>query len=241
MSSVFENPDPHSLPTCKPFLGRPFVVRVDETAVSSQTFASDIVFMHRLGVLPVLVHDVAEREPAQRLIGCINRVGGDAVGIDGLAASTLTLAATENGAVELRGVNASLLQLLLGQGYIPVVASQGSAISGVPMTIDVDETARALAGAIGAIRLLFGSQPGGVPSDGDGVIAELTSSEALALVSSGGLSTALAHCLTSAALGVRAGVEAAQILDLSSAHAAIVELLTAQHLGTQVVSNIHLA
>jgi acetylglutamate kinase len=61
------------------------------------------------------------------------------------------------------------------------------------------------------------------------------------LVSSGGLSTDLAHCLTSAALGVRAGVEAAQILDLSSAHAAIVELLTAQHLGTQVVSNIHLA
>src|SRR5215469_10133328 len=128
MSSLFENPDPHSLPTCKPFLGRPFVVRVDEAAVSSPTFASDIVFMRRIGVRPVLVHDVGAREPAERLIGSINRVGGDAVGLDGLAASTLTVAAGENGAVELRGVNAALLLLLLEQGYIPVVASQGSAI-----------------------------------------------------------------------------------------------------------------
>ncbi|MBV8366491.1 MAG: hypothetical protein JO194_08305 [Candidatus Eremiobacteraeota bacterium] len=238
MSGVFEDPDPQSLPTCKPFVGRPFVVRVDESAVSSPTFAADIVFMRRIGVRPVLIHDVGAREPAQWLIGSINRVGGAAVGLDGLAASTLTASAGESGAVELRGVNAALLHLLLEQGYIPVIASQGSAISGAPLTVDVDEAARALAGAIGAIRLLFGSQPGGIPSDDSGVIEELTSSEALALVASGGLSSDLATRLSAAALGVRAGVDAAQILDLSTAHAAIVELLTAQHLGTQIISNI---
>jgi len=87
-----------------------------------------------------------------------------------------------------------------------------------------------------AIRLIYPS--GGIPTAGDGVIAELTSSEALALAAAGTLEPELARHLAAAALGVRGGVEAAQLLDLSVAHAAIVELLTAQHLGTQVVSNI---
>ena len=61
------------------------------------------------------------------------------------------------------------------------------------------------------------------------------------LASAGTLSRELAKRLTAAALGVRSGVDAAQILDLTASHAAIVELLTAQHVGTQVVSNVRLA
>ena len=79
-------------------------------------------------------------------------------------------------------------------------------------------------------------------SDSDaGIIAELTSSEALALASAGTLSDELVRHLRAAAYGVRAGIEAAQLLDLSSHHAAIVEMLTAQHVGTRVVSNIVLS
>ena len=235
---AFSSPDPSGLPTCRPFVGRSFVVRVDESAGASPTFAADVVFMRRVGIRPVLVHEAAARPVAQRLIGNINRIGGDAVGLDGASAGMLMLARGDDGAAELRGVNTALLCLLLERGYIPVLASEGAGVSGARMPVDADEAARALAGAIGAIRLLFGSHPGGVPSDGSGIIPELTSSEALALARGGSLSNDLAHRLTAAALGVRAGVQAAQILDLSPAHAAVVELLTAQHLGTQVVSSV---
>jgi acetylglutamate kinase len=43
-----------------------------------------------------------------------------------------------------------------------------------------------------------------------------------------------------AAHGVRAGVGAAQILDGRIAHASIVEFLTDQHLGTQVIGAVYL-
>jgi acetylglutamate kinase len=237
---LFATPDPDALLTCKPFVGRSFVLAVDEAAEQSPTFASDIVFMRRLGIRPVIVHDAAARSTGARLAGRINRIGGEAVELNGTSAATLMLAISDDGAIELRSVNPALVCLLLERGYIPVLASEGAGVSGVPAPLPMDEAARGLGAAIGAIRLLFNAQPGGIPSDSEGIIPELTSSEALSLAQSGELPAELSHRLTSAALGVRAGVEAAQILDLCASHAALVELLTARHLGTQVVSSVAL-
>ena len=89
--------------------------------------------------------------------------------------------------------------------------------------------------------MLYSSGTGGIPAGGDGVISELTSSEALALAQAGTLAPDQSQQLTAAALGVRSGVEAAQLLDLTVAHAALVEMLTARHLGTQIVSHIVLS
>jgi acetylglutamate kinase len=231
-------PNPDAMPTVKPFLGRPVVMRIDEAATHSATLFSDIVFMRALGVRPVIVHDAQPRETSARLVAAINRIGGDAVGIDGTSANTLALARREDGGIELRSVNPGLVALLLDRGYIPVFASEGSEISGATAPIDADEAARGLAAAVGAIRLLFSAAPGGVPADGAGIIDELTSSEALALAASGSLDRDLSRHLVAAALGVRAGVAAAQILDLSMAHASLIEMLTARHAGTQVVSRV---
>lgn len=231
------DPDANALPTARPFVGRTLVVRVDPAATESDTIVSDLVFMRRLGVRPVVVHD-ARRSEGTTLVGRINRVGGEAVGLDGTAASMLVVATDRSGGPVIRNVNTQLLELLLDQGYIPVVGAQGSRVSGSPAPLDADEAARSVAAALRAIRLLISAQPGGIPSDGEGFINELTSSEALALAAQGTLSSDLAAHLIAAALGVRAGVDAAQILDLSAAHAALVEMLTAQHIGTQIVSNI---
>jgi acetylglutamate kinase len=238
---MFATPDPDALPTCRPFVGRSFVLAVDEAAEQSSTFVSDIVFMRRLGVRPVIVHDAAARSSGARLVGRINRIGGEAVELNGTSAATLTLALADDGSAELRSVNPALVRLLLDSGYIPVIAAEGAGVSGMPAPLPADVAARGLGAAIGAIRLLFNAPPGGIPSDGDGIIPELTSSEALELARGGGLPAELSQHLTAAALGVRAGVEAAQILDLGATHAALVELLTARHLGTQVVSSVLLS
>ena len=237
MNSFIE-PDPESLISAKPFVGRTMVVRVDPPAIESDTLVSDLVFMRRIGVRPVIVHDAEPRPDFARLVGRINRIGGDAVGLDGTAASTLVVSADPSGETVVRSVNTQLLELLLNQNYIPIVAATGGRVSGGAAPLDADEAARAVAASLRAIRLLISAQPGGIPSDGDGFIRELTTSEALALATAGTLSPELAAHLVAAALGVRAGVDVAQILDLSSAHAALVEMLTAQHVGTQIVSNV---
>jgi acetylglutamate kinase len=236
--SAFDDPDAQLLTTAKPFVGRTMVVRVDPAAAASETLVSDLVFMRRIGVRPLIVHDTEPRAAFAPLVGRVNRVGGEAVGLDGTAASTLVVSAAASGRTVVRSVNAQLLELLLDQNYIPIVAAAGARVSGGSAPLDADEAARAVAASLRAIRLLISAQPGGIPSDGAGVISELTSSEALALAKAGTLSPDLAGHLVAAAMGVRAGVDAAQILDLSASHAAVVEMLTAHHVGTQVVSNI---
>jgi len=235
-------PDPESLPTAKAFIGRTVVLRLDPRSAEGSTLIADLIFMRRLGVRPLVVHDAADRDTGAKLVGMINRVGGEAVGVDGTSAGTLIAASDVDGNAVVRTVNAQLMSLLLDEGYIPVFAAQGAAISGLPMPVDGDDAARMLASAMRAVRLLLPAQRGGVPStEDDGIIDELTSSEALDLAAAGSLSADLVHHLRTAALGVRAGVDAAQLLDLNAQHASIVELLTAQHVGTQVVSNIVLS
>jgi len=235
-------PDPESLPSAKAFIGRTVVLRLDPRSAEGATLISDLIFMRRLGVRPLVVHDAADRGTGAKIIGMINRVGGEAVGVDGTSAGTLIAASDGDGNAVVRTVNAQLMSLLLDQGYIPVFAAQGAALSGLPMPVDGDDAARMLASATRAVRLLLPAQRGGVPSDeDDGIIEELTSSEALDLAAAGSLSEELVHHLRTAALGVRAGIDAAQLLDLTTRHASIVELLTAQHVGTRIVSNIVLS
>jgi len=239
--NAFAETDGQSLPTAQPFIGRTIVMSIDAATVESATLVQDLVFMRNLGVRPVLVHDAVEPACGPRLTGLINRIGGEAVALDGTSASTIMVSADESGTNVVRSVNAQLLLLLLQQGYIPVFAAQGTSISGMPAVVDAAEAAQILAAAMQAVRLLYTSASGGIPAAGDGIIDELTSSEALALASTGTLARGLSKQLKAAALGVRAGVDAAQLLDLTASHASLVELLTAQHLGTQIVSNIVLS
>jgi acetylglutamate kinase len=70
------------------------------------------------------------------------------------------------------------------------------------------------------------------------LIDELTPAEALELADDPRVDAALRSAMRAAALGVRGGIPAAQIVDGRVAHAALIELLTAQHLGTQVTGGL---
>jgi acetylglutamate kinase len=235
---TFIEPNAEGLPTMREFQGRALVMRLDEAAMERATLVEDLIFMRNAGVRPIVVLDVVQRALSARLVGLINRVGGDAVSLDGTSASTLVVAPDAEGRNVVRSVNASLLSLLLEQGYITVFSAQGTSLSGSAEPLDAVDAARELAAAIRAKRLLFPSRTGGIRTDGEGIIEELTSSEALALAATGTLAPDASKHLEAAALGVRSGVDAAQLLDLSASHAALVELLTAQHLGTQVISHV---
>jgi acetylglutamate kinase len=210
---------------------------LDPLAAES-TLVEDLVFMRRLGVRPIVVHDAEQRALGSQLVGHLNRIGGDAVALDGTSASTLVVSTEADGRSIVRSVNAQLVSLLLEQGYILVFSSEGTSFAGTAAMLDATEAARVLASSLRAIRLLFPSDRGGIPAGGDGIIDELTSSEALALAREGSLPQDTVHSLTAAAMGVRSGVDAAQLLDLRAAHATLVELLTARHLGTQIRSHV---
>jgi acetylglutamate kinase len=205
-------------------------------ATDGTTLFSDITFLRERGVRPVLV--APSSEGARYVVRLMNRTGDAAVGLSGADAGMIPAAAgSEVGAVQTR-----LLNTLLSAGYVPVIEPLALGIFGSDVAVTPDAVASALAQAITATRAIFFNDAGGViDAQTQLLIDELTPAEALALADDGTLGADLRSAIRAAALGVRGGVGAAQIVDGRIAHAAIVEFLTSRHLGTQVAGTVLVA
>lgn len=217
------------------FAGRAFVVRIDEAAVcSDSTLIADLSFLAAEGVRPIVVAPTPQA--AKTLVRTINRSGNAAVGLSGADAAMLPGAGSGLGAVQT-----GILQTLTAAGYIPVIEPTAFGVFGDDLALVPDEVARAIAAATDAVRAIFFHALGGVPDpQTEALLAELTPAEALEIAQDPRISQDLRAAIRAAALGVRAGVGAAQIVDGRIAHATVVELLTSRHLGTQVTGSIHL-
>lgn len=214
------------------FTGRTIVLRVDETSLGGTTLVSDIAFLQQRNIRPIIVAPQAEL--ARAFVGAMNRMTDAAVGLRGADAGMIPAAGNAIGSVQTR-----LLETLTRSGYVPVIEPTAIGLRGDDVQLPVDDVARAIAEATDASRILFFDPNGGVVDAAtQKLVDELTPAEALALADSGSLASSLAAAIRAAALGVRGGVDAAQIIDGRIAHAAIVELVTARHLGTQIAGTV---
>ena len=217
------------------FAGKAFVVRVDEATAfaADTTFFDDLAFLARERVHPILVAPTPHASRA--LVRGMNRSANIAVGLSGSDAAMLPGAGHGIGKVQT-----GILQTLTGAGYIPVIEPTAFAVFGQDdAPVDADEVARAVASATEAVRAIFFHALGGVSDpQTEALITDLTPAEALAMADDARLPADLRAAIRAAALGVRAGVSAAQIVDGRIAHAAVVEVLTSHHLGTRVTGSV---
>jgi len=216
------------------FAGKAFVLRVDENAAHAEdsTLTSDLAFLCSRSVRPIVV--APDAPTACTLVRTINRAGNMAVGLDGADAAMLPQRGPGLG-----NIQAGILETLTLNGYIPVVQPTSFAPFGEDLQLHPDDVAQAIAAATDAIRAIFFHVLGGVPDPKTAsLIEELTPAEALELASDARVPEDLRGAIRAAALGVRAGVQAAQIVDGRVAHVSIVELLTQRHLGTQVIGAV---
>ena len=215
--------------------GRTMVIRVDEATLGAEgaTFFGDLVFLGNLGMRPVVVAPTADA--ARAVVRTMNRSGDAAVGLSGADAGMLPASGETLG-----NVGTKLLRTLLDAGYVPVIEPTAFGFTGHDVAVAADDVAQALASAVGAARAIFFHDQGGViDAKTRLLVQQLTPAEALAVAEDRSLAEDLRAAVRAAALGVRGGVGAAQICDGRVAHAAIVEFLTARHLGTQVAGTVH--
>jgi acetylglutamate kinase len=220
------------------FAGRTFILRVDATDIGSAqtTIASDVAFLTERQVRPIVVAPSASI--ASSWVRALNRNANVAVGLSGSDAGLLPAAA---GADRLGTVQTRLLATLTDAGYVPIIEPVAFGLSGDDVAVEPDVAACAIASATNAVRVIFFHASGGVVDPHTrALLAELTPSEALALAERPEIDPSLRAAVRAAALGVRAGVDAAQIVDGRIAHAAITEILTSYHLGTQVVGSVYM-
>jgi acetylglutamate kinase len=111
---------------------------------------------------------------------------------------------------QVERVNVALLELLLGAGYLPVIAPIGLGPEGERLNLNADTAAGAVARALKAERILFLTDVPGVMKDG-AVLKELTDQEADALIANGAATGGMIPKLRSCQEAARSGVPA-QIL-----------------------------
>jgi acetylglutamate kinase len=175
------------------------------------------------------------------IVSAINVHGPLAVGMSGEDANLITAAQShvDLGFVgHVSEVDPTMLQRLVAEGIIPVVATIGADEAGQAYNINADTVAGALAEALSAEKLIFLTDVEGlrvVPDDPTTLIHQASLDVVAEILRGGGAVGGMKPKIEACAQAVRGGVDRAHILDGRVPHALLLELFTDSGVGTMVL------
>jgi len=143
---------------------------------------------------------------------------------------------------DVRRVDTSVLNLLLNEGFVPVVASLGSDKTGSVLNINADTVAAELAIAIGAEKLIVISDVPGLLRNIEDInsrISEITVEDIKKLKESGSVSGGMLPKLAGIIHTIESGTEQIHIVDGHTPHALLAELSGPGTHGTFISSARH--
>jgi acetylglutamate kinase len=176
------------------------------------------------------------------LVSAINVHGPLAVGLSGEDAGLITATARhpDLGFVgDVEDINIGIVERLLAQELIPVVATIGSDDQGQAYNINADTAAGALAEAVKAEKLVYLTNIEGLRRDVDdpaSLIPTVSVDELEKLLTDGKLEGGMVPKVASCVHAVRSGVRQAHILDGRLPHALLLEIFTPEGIGTMVTA-----
>lgn len=186
----------------------------------------------------------------QEIVGLINGLGGNAVGLSGrdgnLIVGRKIVHAEVNGddgppeiidlgrVGEVTGVNTEVLAILDRESFIPVIAPVGVGEGGEVLNINADLVAGALGARLSAEKLILLTDVPGVMRGGK-LISTLTAAQARDLVAGGDVSGGMIPKIECALAALAGGVAKAHIVDGRLAHSVLLEIFTDSGVGTQIV------
>jgi acetylglutamate kinase len=202
-------------------------------------------FRHGLRVTDADTLDIARMvlvgKVNRDIVSAINVHGPIAVGLSGEDANLIT-AAPHHADIGFVGnvslVDPTMLERLLAEGLIPVVATIGADESGQAYNINADTVAGALAEALQAEKLIFLTDIEGlrvVADDPATVIHHASAAAVDEIVRDGGVQGGMIPKVEACTSAVRSGVKQAHILDGREPHELLLELFTDSGVGTMVV------
>ena len=138
---------------------------------------------------------------------------------------------------EVTRVDASLLDTLSRDGFLPVVTPVAPGDDGETYNINADLAAAAIAEATGAVKLLLLTDVAGIYRDFEdksSLIQEMNAEEAEQLIEDGAVSKGMIPKVRCCVEAVRSGVQKAHIVDGREPHAILIELFTDAGCGTMI-------
>lgn len=186
----------------------------------------------------------------KEIVALINGHGGRAVGLSGKDGGLLR---AEKMFIEKAGpeldrpeiidigmvgrvtdVDVSILKLMSDGGLIPVIAPVGYGKNGETFNINADFVAGAVAGALGAEKmLLLTDEVGILDADGE-LISTVTEADAKELVKKGVIRGGMVPKARACFSALDGGVQKAHIIDGRVVHSALLEIFTDKGIGTEI-------
>jgi len=176
----------------------------------------------------------------------IENFGGSALGLCGIDGALLRARQHRPGGRdiglvgEIVSVNAAILENILDSGTIPVVSSVALGTgddAGKVFNVNADTAAAAIAGALGAEKLILMTDVKGILKDlrdEGSLVKALSRSQVDTLKNDGTISKGMIPKVDCCALALDGGVKKAHIIDGRLPHALLIELFTDEGIGTMI-------
>lgn len=184
------------------------------------------------------------------IVSRINLHGGKAVGITGKDANLIVAEKkyidndgekVDIGYVgKIKKINPEIINMLKGEGFIPVVSTIGTDEAGNTYNINADYVAGEIAAALKADKFIFMTDIRGLlrdVSDSETLMSEINYSELQDFIDDGTISGGMLPKISACMTAVEKGAERVHIIDGRVKHAILLELFTDEGIGTMIVKD----
>jgi acetylglutamate kinase len=174
------------------------------------------------------------------IVSLLNHTTAHAVGVSGKDAGLLRAkklvaeGGRDLGMVgEIVSVNAELIEVLLGKGYVPVVSPVGLGEDGEGYNINADAAAAEIAIALQAEKLIYLTDVAGILEGGE-LVSDITVGEVRDKIAKGTIRGGMVAKTKSALRAIEGGVGSVHVIDGRTPHSVIAELFTDRGVGTLI-------
>lgn len=181
----------------------------------------------------------------KEIVSGINASGGKAIGISGKDGGLITARAVDSSGKmgftgEVKSIDPSIIDTLIENGYIPVIAPVGIDEGQQSYNINADLVAAAIAVAMKADKLVLLTDVPGLlmdPKNSESLISILKVSEVPAYIEKGTIAGGMVPKINCCVEAVTGGVGRTHIIDGRVAHSILLEIFTDKGVGTMVVNS----
>ena len=180
----------------------------------------------------------------KEIVSLMNLKGGKAIGLCGIDGNLIECdkmtTQVDGKAVDIGfvghiiNVNTKILNLVISDEYIPVIAPIGVDSAGNSYNINADTVASEIAKAIKAEKLIQLTDIDGVHDENNRIIFEMDQARALSLIADGTIAGGMIPKVESCVDAIKSGVNRVHIIDGRIPHCILLEIFTDTGIGTMI-------
>jgi acetylglutamate kinase len=180
----------------------------------------------------------------KQIVQLITLAGGSAVGLCGRDGNTIVARSQGREDIgfvgEVNSTNPTLLKTLIRDRHIPVVSSVAADDKGQAYNINADTVAGELAAALGAVKMILVTDTPGIlrdKNDPSSLIEVMDIQTARQFIQDGIVAGGMIPKVQCCIRALAQGVGSATILDGGKPHSILLEVLTKEGIGSQILSS----